>query len=293
MYLRYGELPGCGSSHDFTYQEHHDGVAVWRAILTPQGRCILCADRLAHQAQLTILATLQQRLLYEASGEEVATVQGEVPILRNCTLKRRSRTQVVPLRWSRELMYEVLRQYPPLQKRLLESGQARSEPRYEERPWRKVWAVEGKPAPEHEAGSYCPLSPPAPHQRWEKKRVVDVASDRLRNVSEMGDLSEFHEAASKRWEELGLPPAPPPQEDWEPCYVRFGDDPHCGRSFNWQLGEYEPGVAVFSAYRTREGAYLLDCLDSPLLAITYVRLSTAGYRAYRVYGTPCGTGGGG
>ena len=160
VFLRLGDLPECGFSHDFVYQEHHPGVAVFRAILTPQGRYIPCADRLAHQAQLTILAVFQQRFVYEASGEVVETVQGEVPILRpDCTLKRCNRTQVEPVRWSRELMYETLRQYPPFQKHLKESGQAYSEPTYEWRQWRKVWHQGGKPAPEHDSSSYCPLEP--------------------------------------------------------------------------------------------------------------------------------------
>jgi hypothetical protein len=83
------------------------------------------------------------------------------------------------------------------------------------------------------------------------------------------------------------PPSPPPQEDWEPCYVRFGDEPEGGRSFDWQLGEYESGVSVFRAFRTPYDEYMLDFLESPLLATTYVWVSTVGSRRpYRVHGVP-------
>jgi hypothetical protein len=174
VFVRYGELPACGRSHDFTYQEHHPGVAVWKAVLTPWGRYLLCADRLAHQAQLVIQAVFQQRLFYQASGEEVAIVQGEVPILRNCNLERRPRTRVEPVPWSRELMYEVLRQYPPLQSRLKRSGQARTEPNYERGQWHRVWAEGGRVLPEHESNSSCPLAPPAPHQLWQRRALEGV-----------------------------------------------------------------------------------------------------------------------
>jgi hypothetical protein len=125
-------------------------------------------------------------------------------------------------------------------------------------------------------------------------RVFDRSGPVTPYASHAKDLDAWQDIANAKWGELGLPRQPPPDPSWERCYLRWGDCPPDGRSFNYQLWEYEQGVAVFRAhYDPENNRYLIDLERSPLLAVTYVRLSTSGRRLYRVYGKACGLGGGG
>ena len=50
----------------------------------------------------------------------------------------------------------------------------------------------------------------------------------------------------RRGEKRG-PPCLPPEEDWEPCYLRYSELPPGRASQNFETGEYEQGCSVFKA----------------------------------------------
>ncbi len=123
--------------------------------------------------------------------------------------------------------------------------------------------------------------------------VYDTSRPLIPYVSQTRGCDDWRCAAEDKWDDLELPHPEPPPDNAERCFVRWGDMPDGGRSFNHQLQEREPGVAVFRAYKQGARDYLVDLERSVTLAILFVRLSTSGYRFYEAYGTPCGTGGGG
>lgn len=48
------------------------------------------------------------------------------------------------------------------------------------------------------------------------------------------------------------------QENGEKTYVRFGELPENGRSFNYREDRYEEGVSVFAAYKIDRNEYVID-----------------------------------
>jgi hypothetical protein len=92
------------------------------------------------------------------------------------------------------------------------------------------------------------------------------------------------------WTRMGLPREadyPPPPHS-EPCYVRFGHRPPGDRSYNHIDGWYEPGVAVFKAFKTPLDEYVIYLEEKACLAVNYLRIRPR--PAYRVTGTECGKG---
>lgn len=131
-----------------------------------------------------------------------------------------------------------------------------------------------------------------------------TAKTMLASIEEIFDpCSGFWEGRRRRqrettrpeeWRSRGLPPCPAPREDWEPVYLRFGDPPASGRSRSWISGVEEGGVSVFGAYRTPEGAYLVDFEENTSLALHFLDFERAGaFPVLVVAGERAGTGAGG
>jgi hypothetical protein len=77
----------------------------------------------------------------------------------------------------------------------------------------------------------------------------------------------------------------------ETVYVRFGDLPKSGRSWNWLTKEWERGVSVYEAI-IRDGKPLL-ILPSPALPVAQSVCHCLQRPAYRVTGDVVGRGGDG
>lgn len=115
-----------------------------------------------------------------------------------------------------------------------------------------------------------------PTQGTQKKKVVDYW-------------------APDAWQQAGLPRRGPLPKGAIPTYIRFGDPPPGGKSYNYRDHYYEDGVTVFKGYKLKlpdgSWSYAVDFQEQIPLASIFVR--TRHRPAYEVVGgTPCGTGSG-
>ncbi len=96
-----------------------------------------------------------------------------------------------------------------------------------------------------------------------------------------------NDSAPEARQPMNLPGSPEPEPDWKPCYVRFGELPEHGFSYDHRRRRWEAGVSYFRGYRTPEG-YLVDLEGSTALGIAY--LGVRKRRAFALEGKLVGTG---